>query len=374
MPRSISRRRFLQGVAAAVVSPALPACISQSQWTATTTMSPPGTTPSRVASAAPSSLSATAPSIVPLPPLQPAACFPESGKCAQGLFYAYWMAHDGPEQFGYPISDEFDEAVKADGKRLRVQYYERARLEYHQEHVNTPFVVLAGLLGTEQFRSRYPQSVHVAPEGSPSPGPQSAPEHCFQSTGHCLRGAFARYWQQHGDPEQFGYPISDEFNEVNSTDGKPYRAQYCERARLEYRPENAGTDHEVLLGRLGTEQFAARYPNGQPPAAAGPAINVWAATTSGMAPQVAGLPPRVYVPNERGGDVAVIDPASFQVIDRFRVGQLSHHVTPAYDLTRLYVTVMETNRLVEIDPRNGKPAGTIPLPAPYNLYFTTDGR
>ena len=108
--------------------------------------------------------------------------------------------------------------------------------------------------------------------------------------------------------------------------------------------------------------------------ATGPAINVWAATTSETAPQVAGLPPRVYVPHERGGDVAVIDPVSFQVIDRFRVGQLPHHVTPAYDLTRLYVTVMETNRLVEIDPQRGKPAGTIPLPVPYNLYFTTDGR
>src|SRR5438067_520935 len=104
-----------------------------------------------------------------------------------------------------------------------------------------------------------------------------------------------------------------------------------------------------------------------------PTFNVWAATTGGLSAAVANLSPRVYVPHELGGDVAVIDPASMQVVDRFAVGQTPHHVTPAYDLGRLYVNVMGSNRLVVIDPREGRPATAIPVAAPYNLYFTPDG-
>jgi len=88
---------------------------------------------------------------------------------------------------------------------------------------------------------------------------------------------------------------------------------------------------------------------------------------------VADLPPRVYVPNELGGDIAVIDPASMQVVDRFWVGRTPHHVTPAHDLDRLYVNVMDSNRLVAIDPRSGRPVDSIPVAVPYNLYFTPDG-
>src|SRR6266516_863893 len=104
-----------------------------------------------------------------------------------------------------------------------------------------------------------------------------------------------------------------------------------------------------------------------------PANNVWAAMTGGLSAAVANLAPRVYVPHELGGDVAVIDPASMQVVDRFAVGQTPHHVTPAYDLGRLYVNVMGSNRLVVIDPQLGRPATAIPVAAPYNLYFTPDG-
>ena len=55
-------------------------------------------------------------------------------------------------------------------------------------------------------------------------------------------------------PEQwlatFGYPISEEFQERNPDTGQTYTVQYFERARMEYHPEYAGTEYEVLLGRL----------------------------------------------------------------------------------------------------------------------------
>jgi DNA-binding beta-propeller fold protein YncE len=104
-------------------------------------------------------------------------------------------------------------------------------------------------------------------------------------------------------------------------------------------------------------------------------LNVYAGTTSEklINPALAGLPPRVYVPHELGGDVAVIDPASMQVIDRFFVGRTPHHVGPAPDMSSLMVNVMDSNRLAVIDIHSGRVAQSIPAAVPYNLYFSPDG-
>ena len=63
---------------------------------------------------------------------------------------------------------------------------------------------------------------------------------------------------QNGQLPVFGYPISEEFSEVNAIDGRPYLVQYFERARFEYHPEHAGTPYQVLLGQLGDEYARAR--------------------------------------------------------------------------------------------------------------------
>src|SRR5512144_2712798 len=41
---------------------------------------------------------------------------------------------------------------------------------------------------------------------------------------------------------------------------------------------------------------------------------------------------RVYVPNRKSNNVAVIDPATFEVIDRYPVGRNPQHVVPSWDL------------------------------------------
>jgi YVTN family beta-propeller protein len=84
--------------------------------------------------------------------------------------------------------------------------------------------------------------------------------------------------------------------------------------------------------------------------------------------------PRVYVPNSESGTVDVIDPATYKVVDSFRVGTLPQHVVPSYDLAHLYVTNDVGNSLTEIDPRTARPVRTIPVADPYNLYFTPNGR
>lgn len=103
--------------------------------------------------------------------------------------------------------------------------------------------------------------------------------------------------------------------------------------------------------------------------------NVYAATIDGkVAPSVANVPERVYVPNSGDGTVSVIDPNTYQVIDYYAVGDIPHHIAPAWDLSRLYVDNEQSASLTVIDPRSGKPTETIPVPYPYNLYFTPDGR
>ncbi len=102
--------------------------------------------------------------------------------------------------------------------------------------------------------------------------------------------------------------------------------------------------------------------------------NVYAHTQAGMVrPDVAADPAYVYVPSNDTGTVTVIDQATFKVVDTFHVGKLAQHVVPAHDLHVLYATASGANRLVPIDPTNGRPGRPIPIAAPYNLYFTPDG-
>lgn len=75
----------------------------------------------------------------------------------------------------------------------------------------------------------------------------------FDETGHSLCGAFQDYWDANGGLPVFGYPLSDEFDGARFAEGTTYATQYFERERFEYHPDNANTQYEVLLGRLGVE-------------------------------------------------------------------------------------------------------------------------
>ena len=92
----------------------------------------------------------------------------------------------------------------------------------------------------------------------------------------------------------------------------------------------------------------------------------------------AGAAARVYVPNLQSNDVHVIDQATLEVVDRFRVGVNPQHVVPSWDLKTLWVTNNAEHRtdgtLTPIDPVTGKPGKTVAVDDPYNMYFTPDGR
>jgi hypothetical protein len=83
----------------------------------------------------------------------------------------------------------------------------------------------------------------------------------WSETGHRLCFGFRYFWEQNGGLANFGYPLSEEFDERNAPppagDGELHTVQYFERNRFEYHPEYAGTQFEVLLGLLGTEYLLA---------------------------------------------------------------------------------------------------------------------
>lgn len=115
-------------------------------------------------------------------------------------------------------------------------------------------------------------------------------------------------------------------------------------------------------------------PTIEPTPTATPPGGVYSGTVGGqLDPRVADLPLRVYVPNELSNDVAVIDPQTFTVIGRFEVGAAPEHITPDWDLSKLYVNNMNGASLTVIDPLTEKPSETRQVPFPYNLYYTPDG-
>ena len=112
----------------------------------------------------------------------------------------------------------------------------------------------------------------------------------------------------------------------------------------------------------------------QPSAEGSKETNVYAATTdTQVGDRLASILERVYSPNVGDATVDVIDPETFEIVDHYAVGEIPHHVTPSWDMKKLYVNNEASSSLTVIDPKTGKPTDTVSVPYPYNLYFTPDG-
>jgi DNA-binding beta-propeller fold protein YncE len=93
-----------------------------------------------------------------------------------------------------------------------------------------------------------------------------------------------------------------------------------------------------------------------------------------LAPFLANVTPRVYVPNSNGHTVSEIDPLTFRVIRTFDVGLNPQHVVPSWDLRTLWVNNDKGNTLTPISAITGEVGEPIPVHDPYNLYFSPNGR
>ena len=93
-----------------------------------------------------------------------------------------------------------------------------------------------------------------------------------------------------------------------------------------------------------------------------------------LSPAVRRDPALVYVPNSDSNTVDVIDQRTRRIVRHFATGAEPQHVTPSWDLRRLWVGNDKGNSLTPIDPRTGRPGRRVRVADPYNLYFTPDGR
>lgn len=155
--------------------------------------------------------------------------FPETGRTVGGEFLTFFDRYGGVAIFGYPITNEFLEGGTT------VQYFQRARFEWHPENP-PPYQVQLGLLGS----LIHPPDPPVADWTDP----RRSDQQYFPETGHAVSGVFLHFYRNHGGLTVFGYPITEAYKvEGNIT------IQYFQRARMEMYPG----DSRVYLGNLGEE-------------------------------------------------------------------------------------------------------------------------
>ncbi|MBI3241999.1 MAG: hypothetical protein HYZ49_06870 [Chloroflexi bacterium] len=162
--------------------------------------------------------------------------FDETGHAVRGPFLKFFDEHGGLEIFGFPITDEY---VNENGRL--VQYFQRARFEWHPENP-ADFQVQLGLLGDQLGYSR--------PRLEPGQIPAANNPHCkyFPETGHSVCYAFLDYFKAKGGLDVFGYPISEAITQSDRI------IQYFQRAQMEWHPEKP-TNQKVQLALIGSVAF-----------------------------------------------------------------------------------------------------------------------
>ncbi|MHB8618726.1 MAG: SpoIID/LytB domain-containing protein, partial [Chloroflexota bacterium] len=140
----------------------------------------------------------------------------------------FFDSHGGVRIFGYPRTPE----IKENG--WTVQYFQRARFEYHPEFAGTRYEVELGLLGDMVAGQTFAKA------------PPAARARFYKETSHNLSGAFLKFFDSQGGLDVFGYPTSE-----------PYKAnglmvQYFQRSRFELHGS------QVELGLVGDEYLAQR--------------------------------------------------------------------------------------------------------------------
>lgn len=154
--------------------------------------------------------------------------FPQTNHSLSFGFKHFFDTRGGLDLFGYPTTEEIRESG------WTVQYFQRARFEYHPELAGTQYEVELGLLGDLT-------AGHTFDKASPAPDARF-----YKETSHNLSGPFLKYFDSRGGLDIFGYPTSEPFQRAGFT------VQYFQRARFELH----GSD--VLLGLLGDEYLAQR--------------------------------------------------------------------------------------------------------------------
>jgi hypothetical protein len=163
--------------------------------------------------------------------------FPESGHMVVGEFLAFYQSVSDPLLlYGFPITEEFVDPTS----NLRMQYFQKARFELHED----------APAGQRVQISRLGSLVYQKEQVQPVAMPITPACRTFTTSGthYYVCYAFLSFFDAHGGVAQFGNPISDYVKE-----GDLY-VQYFEKARFEWHPE-LPADEWVKLADIGRIQF-----------------------------------------------------------------------------------------------------------------------
>ena len=217
------------------------------------------------------------------------AFMPETGHNVHGIFLAFYRAHNSVENFGAPLTEALWE-----GNRI-VQYFERARLEFHPESPD-PYRVQVSLLGDLYGITDQPiKSQAIPPANNPN-------FHYFPDSGQMVSFAIKDYFDKNGGIDILGYPVSVlRFESGNFV-------QYFQRQRLVWNPAETGANkvRPSPVGRVALDRnyaadfkWRARMPND------------WCGT---LPKESTPTPAPFVIPIPTGGNAAL----SLQVRVRFR--------------------------------------------------------
>lgn len=178
--------------------------------------------------------------------------FPQTGHWLRGRFLEAWeTTPDALYILGAPISAPFiEESFTTPGQYYRVQYLERAIFEEHLEYADTAlndFAVQIRMSGTMLAQDRTDEQP-FQPILNPGDGTWMA------STQHTLRdypAPFRSFVERYGGVHVFGYPISEQFEEIDSATSQLRVVQYFERQRLTWYPNLAHTRYQVVPAPVG---------------------------------------------------------------------------------------------------------------------------
>jgi len=141
--------------------------------------------------------------------------YPETGHRLCFGFKNYWNTYGGLPNFGYPLSEEFternDPPPSGDGQEHTVQYFERARFEYHPEYSGTPYETLLGLLGSEYLaRNPVPSAVTARQPSDMPPLDPTTGRHYAPHVGYGFNVA----WRGDAGADEFNQQTLDKVNEA----------------------------------------------------------------------------------------------------------------------------------------------------------------
>jgi len=168
--------------------------------------------------------------------------FPETNKTVSGEFLAkYESIRDPISMYGYPITEEYLAQEGSPVNGLRVQYFQRARFEYHPDQPTGQRVVIAplGTLLSELENPKQTQEINL---------PTSSACRYFEQSGHRTCYSFLTFFDNNGGLKQFGLPVSP-IMKLNDR-----LVQYFEYARFEWHP-NLAVGQRVRLTNIGQIYF-----------------------------------------------------------------------------------------------------------------------